>query len=137
MKGLIYSSQNSLFGSREIVGYDNGLGLFVKEVDREFANEIILKNHYSHKFYNLSYIHLGVYIDNEFVGILQYGYAMNPASGKSIVPNTGNKDYLELNRMWLSDDAPKNSESMAISSSIKYIKSKFPNVGWIQSFADE
>ena len=135
-KGYIYSKQGTLFGSEEVIGFSNGR-LYVKEIDRDLANEIIEKNHYSHKYYNLSYIHLGVYINNKIVGILQYGYAMNPASGKSVVKGTGNKQYLELNRMWLSDIAPRNSESMAISCSIKYIKSKYPVVKWIQSFADE
>ena len=135
-KGYIYSKQGSLFGSKAVVGFSNGK-LYVKEIDRDLANEIIEKNHYSHKYYNLSYIHLGVYINNKIVGVLQYGYAMNPASGKSVVKGTGNKQYLELNRMWLSDEAPRNSESMAISCSIKYIKNKYPIVKWIQSFADE
>ena len=135
-KGYIYSKQNTLFGSRDVIGFSNGR-LYVKEIDRDLANEIIKKHHYSHKYYNLSYIHLGVYINNELVGVLQYGYAMNPASGNSVVNGTDNKQYLELNRMWLSDVAPRNSESMAISCSIKYIKNKYPIVKWIQSFADE
>ena len=135
-KGYIYSKQNTLFGSRDVIGFSNGR-LYVKEIDRDLANDIIVKNHYSHKFTGHSYIHLGVYINSELVGCLQYGYAMNPSSGDSIVPGTGNKDYLELNRMWLSDKAPRNSESMAVSCSIKYIRGKYPNVEWIQSFADD
>ena len=135
-KGYIYSIQNTLFGSRDVIGFSNGQ-LYVKEIDRNTANDVIEKNHYSHKYYNLSYIHLGVYINDNMVGVLQYGYAMNPASGGSVVEGTGNKQYLELNRMWLSDIAPRNSESMAISCSIKYIKNKYPIVKWIQSFADE
>jgi hypothetical protein len=39
--------------------------------------------------------------------------------------------------MWLDDIAPRNSESMAISYTIKYIKKRFPKIKWIQSFADE
>lgn len=71
------------------------------------------------------------------VGVLQYGYAMNPASMASVVKTTKIDEYLELNRMWLSDEAPNNSESKAISYSIKYIKNRFPKIKWIQSFADE
>lgn len=44
---------------------------------------------------------------------------------------------MELNRMWLSDEAPRNSESRAISYAIKYIRRACPTVAWIQSFADE
>lgn len=137
MKGYIYSNQSSLWGSREIIGYNNGSGLIIKEIDKNLANKTIKKNHYSKKVYNATYIHLGVFLNDVFVGVLQYGYAMNPASGGSVVEGTGLDQYLELNRMWLSDDAPRNSESQAISSSIKYIRGKYPKVKWIQSFADE
>lgn len=47
------------------------------------------------------------------------------------------ENFLELNRMWLDDCAERNSESQAISCSIRYIRHKFPQVKWIQSFADE
>ena len=80
---------------------------------------------------------MGVFINGQFLGVLQYGYAMNPASCSSVVDGTEMNQYLELNRMWLSDSAGRNSESTAISYSIKYIKGKYPRIKWIQSFADE
>lgn len=137
-KGIIYDSQLSLFGNnqRNVIGYSNGF-LYVKEIDRNIANDIIIANHYSHKIYNATYIHLGVYVDNELIGVLQYGCAMNPASCSNVVEGTSQEQYLELNRMWLDDKAGKNSESQAISCSVKYIKHKYPKVKWIQSFADE
>ena len=110
---------------------------YVKEIPRKTANDLIIKHHYSGKIYNATYIHLGVYGGGELLGVLQYGYAMNPASAGSVVANTEKDEYLELNRMWLDDCLPRNSESMAISYSIKYIKKKYPKIKWIQSFADE
>jgi hypothetical protein len=135
-KGYIFSDQGVFFGSQEIIGFGTD-NYFVKEINRKKANAIIKKNHYSHKVYNATYIHLGVYMGGELVGILQYGYAMNPASCGSVVADTKLDEYLELNRMWIDDKAPRNSESKAISYSIKYIKGKYPKVKWIQSFADE
>lgn len=135
-KGLIYDTQLSLFGKPEIIGYSNG-NLAVREIEREKANAIIIKNHYSHKVYNASYIHLGVFVDNNLVGVLQYGSAMNPASGNSVVEGTQIENFLELNRMWIDDSAGNTSESQAISCSIRYIKHRYPKVKWIQSFADE
>jgi len=135
-KGYIMSGQGSLFGHTEVVGFGRD-DFNIKEVDRDLANKIIIENHYSGKYYNATYIHLGVFYEKKLSGILQFGYAMNPASQSSVVKNTGIKDYLELNRMWLHDDCRKNSESMAISYAIKYIKRKYPNIRWIQSFADE
>ena len=136
MKGLIYETQMSLWGKPKVIGYDNG-SIAVKDIHRDTANAIIIDNHYSHKIYNASYIHLGVYVGGELTGVLQYGSAMNPASGASVVSGTSIENFLELNRMWLDDKAGRNSESQAISCSIKYIKHRYPQVKWIQSFADE
>src|SRR3990167_1226951 len=129
-------SQMALFGKSEIIGFGDE-DYLVKEIDRTIANTLIVKNHYSAKFYNASYIHLGVYSKQELVGVLQFGYAMNPASQEGVVANTKIDEYLELNRMWLEDKMPRNSESMAISYAIKYIKRKYPKIKWIQSFGDE
>jgi hypothetical protein len=135
-KGLIYDNQQTLFGAREIIGFGSD-DFYVKEIERKLANDLIVKNHYSKKFYNATYIHLGVFICGELLGVLQYGYAMNPASCGSVVEGTQMDEYLELNRMWLDDKAERNSETMAISYSLRYIRSKFPKIKWIQSFADE
>jgi hypothetical protein len=135
-RGYIYNDQMSMFGSREIIGFGNE-EFQIREIDRLLAIKTIKKNHYSKKVSNTSYIHLGVFMNDNFVGVLQYGYAMNPASGGSVVDGTEIDQYLELNRMWLNDSAPRNSESRALSYSFKFIRGKYPRVKWIQSFADE
>lgn len=120
----------------ETVGF--GCDTFhVRKIDRKLANDIIRNRHYSGTIYNGSYIHLGVYVGEELLGVLQFGVAMNPASMASVVADTKKDEYLELNRMWLDDALPKNSESRALSYAIKYIKRVLPKIGWIQSFADE
>jgi len=135
-KDLIYDNQQTLFGAREIIGFGSD-EFHVKEIKRNIANRIIIDKHYSHKVFNNSYIHLGVYITGELLGVLQYGHLMNNNSVGNIVEGTQNGDALELNRMWLDDKAERNSETMALSYSIRYIRSKFPKIKWIQSFADE
>ena len=136
-KDYIWSSQESLFGSKEVIGFGTK-DFYIKEIDRKLANEIIIKNHYSKKVYNGTYINLGVFENDNLLGVLQFGYAMNPASCGSVVKGTQKNQYLELNRMWLSDDIKtKYGESQAFSYSIKYIKRKYPTIKWIQSFADE
>ena len=137
MSKVIRDSQLTLIDEPRVIGFGDS-SFMVLEIDRNLANGIIKKNHYSSKVYNGTYIHLGVFIDEELVGVLQYGYAMNPASCGSVVEGTQKDEYLELNRMWLDDKAPRNSESKAIGYSIKYIKNRFKGkIKWIQSFADE
>jgi len=137
-KDLIFSDQQSMFGKKEIIGFGSE-DFYIKEMDKKQSNQIIIKNHYAKKVagFATTYIYLGVYIKNELLGTLQYGFAMNPASAKNIVKNTGIYEHLELNRMWFDDKAERNSESIALSYSIKYIRSKFKKIKWIQSFADE
>lgn len=134
---IIRENQLTLIDEPRAIGYGDS-SFRVQEIERNKANKIIVENHYSKKFYNATYIHLGVFMEDELVGVLQYGYAMNPASCSSVVKGTKMDEYLELNRMWLDDCAPRNSESKAISYSIKYIKNRFKGkIKWIQSFADE
>ena len=135
-KEYIYSDQFALFGKQDVIGYGKP-SFYVKEIKRDLAIDIIIKNHYSHKVYNATYIHLGLFVKNELKGVLQYGYAMNPASCKSVVKGTEQNEYLELNRMWIEDNVGDYVESQAISYSIKYIKRKYPKIKWVQSFADE
>ena len=133
----ILSEQISLYGERDCIGFGND-EFYIKEIPRELAIKTIIENHYSKKVYNGTYINLGVFDKKGLIGVLQYGYAMNPASCGSVVKDTSMDEYLELNRMWLSDETEiKYPESRAISYSIKYIKRKFPKIKWIQSFADE
>ena len=110
---------------------------FVAQIPCATAREIIRRKHYSHSVVNNSYVNLGVFLEGAIVGVLQWGYALNPARAGKVVANTTQGQYLELNRMWLSDDAPRNSESRAISYSLKYIRRACPSVAWVQSFADE
>jgi len=135
-RGYIMSAQPSLFGQPDVIGFGDA-AFCVREMPRDKANAIIQRNHYSRKFYSATYIHLGVYIDGDLHGVLQFGYAMNPASAGSVVTGTALDEYLELNRMWLDDFAPHCSESRALSAAIKFIRRKYPKVKWIQSFADE
>ena len=123
-------------GGGEAVGFGDAT-FFVGLLDRHVANDIIIANHYSRRVYRASTLHLGVWIGGELLGVLQYGFAMNPASAGSVVTGTLMTEYLELNRMWLADAAPRNSESRALAFSIRLIRRARPAVKWIQSFADE
>ena len=136
MKKYIFNNQSSLWGEPECIGFGSD-EFYIKEINRKLANDLIVKNHYSGKFYNATYIHLGLFVNEEIKGVLQYWYAMNPVSCGSVVSGTQKNEYLELNRMWIADNIGQYPESRAISYSIKYIKKKYPKIKWIQSFADE
>nr|AGU09919.1 hypothetical protein [uncultured organism] len=134
--GYLFDSAADPGRQREVVGFGNG-AFAIGLIDRKLANATIEANHYSRRIYRGSTLHLGVFIGGSMVGVLQYGFAMNPASAGSVVTGTLMSEYLELNRMWLDDAAPRNSESKALAFSIRLIRRARPSVKWIQSFADE
>lgn len=129
-------SQPALFGHPEPIGFGDE-ALSVRLINRDDANSIIRRNHYSRTVSQNSLEHLGVFIGSDMVGVLQWGYAMNPASGASIVPGLTTGRWRELNRMWVDDVAPRNTESRAISYSIKLLRRRVPGLAMLQSFADE
>lgn len=134
--GYLFDPAADLLGQRTCIGFGNA-GFAVALFDRKQANEIIKANHYSRRITSGSTLHLGIWIGGTLQGVLQFGYAMNPASQATIVAGTLMTEYLELNRMWLADSAPRNSESRALAYAISLIRRVRPAVKWIQSFADE
>jgi hypothetical protein len=119
-----------------IVGYGSR-ELRVETISCWLARLVIVNKHYSHRFVNNSYLHLGIFSERELVGVMQWGYALNPNSGARVVTGTQNREYMELNRLWMHDCMPRNSESRAISYALKLIRQLYPQVQWVQSFADE
>lgn len=127
---------------RPIAGRDAIAGFgdrwfFVAVIAPAVARRMIVEHHYSGRYVNNSYVHLGVFMNGLLRGVMQFGYAMTPALMSKVVAGTSSTDYLELNRMWLSDSCPRNSETRAISFALKYIRAAMPQVRWVQSYADE
>ena len=100
-------------GSLGLAGFGTR-NFYVATIPRPQAVEIILANHYSGSIVNNCYVHLGVFIKGELLGVMQFGYMMNPRRMEKVVAGTGVTEYLELNRMWLDDKAaPQQREPSA------------------------
>ncbi len=124
----------------EIVRKTSSLGeLVIKQVSKELAKEMIIRNHYSHKWndggfgkYNFGIFRKG---DERCLGVAVYGYMKNPKAGIFTHPNP--KSWMcELNRMWIDDELGKNAETVLIGASIKLLRKLDPDCVAIQSFAD-
>ena len=125
-----------IFGDRAIAGFGER-SFYVAVVPRHVACRLVVEHHYSRRVVANSYVHLGVFHAGRLRGVLQWGYALNPSRMSRVVAGTASIDYLELNRMWLSDLCPRNSESRAIGFALAYVRRAMPHVRWVQSFADE
>ena len=110
--------------------------LVVKPILAKNARALIKRLHYSGKVVNNSVLNFGVFLNNRLEGVLQFGSPINKKGTIKLVKDTQWNSILELNRMAFSDRLPKNSESRAISVSLKIIKKQYPHIDWVLSFAD-
>lgn len=132
----VLRGEPTLFGLPPVVGARSG-PIAVRLIGKDEADGIIRAGHYSASVVWSSNLHFGVYADDTLIGALQFGPAMNPASGEKVVAGSTPETWLELNRMWLADEKPPNTASRAIAGALKVIRNAKPRVEWIQSFADE
>uniref|UniRef100_UPI0039A515B1 Mom family adenine methylcarbamoylation protein n=1 Tax=Ornithobacterium rhinotracheale TaxID=28251 RepID=UPI0039A515B1 len=116
--------------------------LVIKRVSKKKAKELIVENHYSHKWNNASF-GLGNYgifregreDESECLGVAVYGYMKN-VKAKIYTHPDPKATMLELNRMWISDELGKNAETILISRSLKLLREDYPHCVAVQSFAD-
>lgn len=95
---------------------------------------MVRRFHYSGRTVPNSKLHLGLYGDcGSLRGVLSFGPPIN--GSKTLGKVSKSTKALELNRMVMHDDEPRNSESMAISACIKWLKQN-TDTEWILSFSD-
>lgn len=119
--------------------YIKNKNYYIKEIDKKEGQSIIKKYHYSHKAIGYSSLYLGVFdINNdELCGCLSFGVCLNAdATPPKMVEGSTRYDMYELNRMVMTDDSPKCSESQAIGLCIKYIKKYKTEIRYLLSFSD-
>ena len=110
--------------------------LNIRVIPSRIANDFIKRHHYSGKIVNNSRLHFGVFYKEQLHGVMSYGNSLAKEKMLGLVKGTKWNEFIELNRMAFDDVLPKNSESRAISLSIKLIKKNAPHIKWIISFAD-
>lgn len=116
--------------------------LIIKPISKPTARELIIRNHYSHKWNNAGFglYNFGIFKENredetQCLGVASYGYMKMPKAKVFTHPNPTSW-MCELNRMWIDDCLGKNAESILISKSIKLLKKIDSNIVAVQSFAD-
>ncbi|MCM1315263.1 MAG: hypothetical protein NC205_08485 [Prevotella sp.] len=119
----------------EITKRTKSLGtLVIRPVEKKLAKSMIIENHYSHKW-NDSF---GIFRENsaKCLGAAVFGRMMNSNSFRMISEELEKDDIVELNRLWIDDCLGHNAESLFIGTCFKIIRSEYPHIKAIQSFAD-
>lgn len=109
--------------------------ILIKPISMTAARSIVKKIHYSGKVAN-SQLHFGIFLNGKLEGALQFGPSIDKRKTAGLVKGSLWSEFIELNRMALSDALPKNSESRSLSICIKLIKKHYPQIKWIISFSD-
>lgn len=108
----------------------------VAPVDRASADACVKRWHYSGKTYPKSRLHLGVWLDGDLLGAMQFGPPLQTSHLVGLVSDTKWNGFVELNRMAFSEKLPRNSESRALAVAMRLLREHAPHVGWVVSFAD-
>jgi hypothetical protein len=104
----------------------------IKEIPYKEAMEIVIENHYLHRKCPCSKAY-GLIEEktNRIVGVVTYGVSCSSTLLKGICGEGEKQNVYELNRLWISDDVPKNGESFLIANTLKMLDKEI-----IVSFAD-
>ena len=110
--------------------------IVVRPISGAHANRIIKTLHYSGKVAPNSQVHFGVFIGDKCGGAMQFGPSLDRRRMLGLVRGTKLRECIELNRMAFNDWLPRNSESRAISVSLRLLRRNYPYLKWVISFAD-
>jgi hypothetical protein len=106
----------------------------IELIDKNVAKKIIIENHYSHKWTSCRYA-IGLFDKQILIGVAIYGFPVGRQTVKSITANLQNNEVLELTRLWLVDEAPKNSESYFLGKTFDWLR-KNTNIKVLISYSD-
>ena len=103
----------------------------VVSIKKNIYEDWILHKHYAKRLCSVSYA-FGLYINKMIEGVITFGMPPSSTLAESICGKDNAKYVLELNRLIINDNLPKNTLSQFVSKSINLLKK--PKI--IVSFAD-
>lgn len=122
-----------IYQDNKIIGYEApSKGIKIVVCKKSEADPIIINHHYSHKVTKNSFLSFLVYYYGKVSGALQVGYGTQPKNKGQYNSN----EVREFDRMWLSDDMPKFSETITISLLHHYLRKVHPEIKHLISYAD-
>lgn len=113
-------------------GITNGK-ITLTEVSSSIVRNLIETNHYSHKCTPNHFMSFDI---NNGMGAIQLGFGIKPRQKYTISKMITADNYCEFDRMWLSDNMPKNSESQVIGLLLSYLKNRHNKIKFVITYAD-
>lgn len=109
----------------------------IREITRDVALTMVQRYHYSNTLPKLNKHFIGFHLDGHLVGVVTLGWGTRPRHTiKRIFPSLDTKDYLEIGRMCMTEEMPRNSESQMLSQLVRWIKRNLPELKVLFTWAD-
>jgi len=104
-------------------------GAMIAILDSKTASQLVVAEHYLHRRPPISHA-FGLYVHGKLLGVVTYGTPASRHLQMSACPTDPSK-VIELNRLWLDDSLPANSESWFVSRTLRMLPPRI-----VVSYAD-
>ena len=92
----------------------------IERISYSLAMDIVVKNHYLHRKAPCSHA-FGLFDGKRIIGCITYGTPSSAPLRSGLCGYDERSNVLELTRLWIEDDTPKNTESFLIGNTIKLV----------------
>jgi hypothetical protein len=106
-----------------------GIDGVIAVIDHKTAARLVVAKHYLHRRPPISHA-FGLYVGGRLLGVVTYGTPASRQLQKSACPDDPSR-VIELNRLWLDDVLPRNSESWFVSRTLRMLPPRI-----VVSYAD-
>ena len=111
--------------------------LEVRPVHKQDSRFFYRQHHYAPEKCGIEKYALGLFKDNQMRGTMMLGWGTRPLHTiRRLFPSLGTADYLEICKLCLDDEMPRNSESWFLARSIAWLKTAFPHLSILYTWAD-
>ena len=110
--------------------------IIVRPIIKSAARDFIIKWHYSGIYQPVKQIDLGAFYGAKLIGVATFGWGIKNKQQAKMVEGSEKRNFLELIRFAMVDEAPKNSESRVLSICFRLLKKRLPDLKWIFTYAD-
>jgi len=111
--------------------------LRVHPISTRMGKNFVAEHHYAVICPPITKLPLGLFHNGNLVGVALWGYGTRPRHTiQKLFPSLGVEDYLELNRLCVLDEMPRNTESKFLSMMTGYVRKHLPHTKLLFSWAD-
>ena len=128
---IVQAEQSSIQKKMAVHCPTSPLQLKFKKIDYKTAMEMVVREHYLHRKAPTSWA-FGAFLEDKLVGVLTIGKPASHTLIEGVAGKERAKRVFELNRLWMANECPKNSESRFIGWALRTI----PKGTILVSYAD-